>query len=86
MFVLSLKLLKQKGLKNLLADFNEASDLLIDFLKTKRDDFLNNEYKPGYTNKYMVEGLISHDYYHLGQIGYMIALLKQKEFDKPNPN
>jgi uncharacterized damage-inducible protein DinB len=74
---LSLELLKQKGLKNLLADFKEAGDFLINFLKTKRDNFLENEYKPGYTFKYIVEGLISHDYYHLGQIGYVISLLKQ---------
>ncbi len=81
---LSLDLLKQKGLKNLIADFKESSEQLINFLKTKRDDFLENEYKPGYTNKYMVEGLISHDYYHLGQIGFVIALLKHTEIDKPN--
>ncbi|MGA9292437.1 MAG: DinB family protein [Ignavibacteriaceae bacterium] len=73
---LSLELLKQKGLKRLLADFKESGDLLINFLKTKSDDFLDNEYKTGYTNQYMIESLISHDYYHLGQIGYVIALLK----------
>lgn len=72
---LSLELLKQKGLKNILADFKEANDLLIDFLKSKRDDFLEIEYKPGYSHRYMVEGIISHDYYHLGQIGYVISLL-----------
>lgn len=76
---LSLELLKQKGLKNLLADFRESSDQLINYLKTKGDNFLDNEYKPGYTNKYLVEGLISHDYYHLGQIGFVIVLLKHKE-------
>jgi len=73
---LSLDLLKQKGLKNLIADFKDSSDLLINFLKAKRDDFLDNEYKSGYTNQYLVEGLIFHDYYHLGQIGYVIAALK----------
>ena len=81
---LSLELLKQKGIKNLLAEFKEAGEQLINFLKTKRDDFLEKEYKPGYTNKYMVESLISHDYYHLGQIGYVIALLKHKEIEKSN--
>ncbi len=75
---LSLELLKQKGLQNLLADFKETSDSLINFLKSKRDDFLENEYKPGYTYKYMVEGLISHDYYHLGQIGLVISILREK--------
>ena len=73
---LSLDILKPKGLKSLLADFKESGNLLINFLKTKRDDFLDNEYKTGYTNQYLIEGLISHDYYHLGQIGYVIALLK----------
>ena len=75
---LSLELLKQKGLKNLIEDFRDTGNSLINFLKTKRDDFLDNEYKPGYTNQSLVEGLIFHDYYHLGQIGYVIALLKNK--------
>ena len=75
---LSLDLLKQKGLKNLIADFKDAGDLLINFLKIKTDDFLDNEYRPGYTNQSLVEGLIFHDYYHLGQIGFVIAILKQK--------
>ncbi len=73
---LSLELLKQKGLKSLLADFKESGDLLINFLKTKRDDFLDIGYTTHYTNQYIIESLISHDYYHLGQIGYVISLLK----------
>ncbi len=76
---LSLELLKQKGLKNLLANLKETNNELVNFLRAKMDDFLENEYKPGYTYKYMVEGVISHDYYHLGQIGYVISLLKNKE-------
>jgi len=74
---LSLELLKQKGLKRLLVDFKESGDLLINFLKTKNDEFLDNEYKTGQTNQYIIESLIFHDYYHLGQIGYVISLLKK---------
>lgn len=76
---LSLKLLNQKGLKSLLAEFKESGDLLINFLKSKSDDFLDNEYKNGHSNQYMIESLIFHDYYHLGQIGYVISLLKQDQ-------
>jgi len=67
---LSLDLLKKKGWKKLLAEFENSQKLLIDFLKTKDDSFLEKEYQSGYKNKFVIEGIISHDYYHLGQIGF----------------
>lgn len=72
---LSLELLKKKGWKKLLAEFADIHKSLINFLKVKNDNFLEEEYQSGYTNKYVIEGIISHDYYHLGQIGYIISLL-----------
>lgn len=74
---LSLDLLKKKGWKKLVAEFKESQKLLIDYLKTKDDNFLEEEYQSGYTNKFVIEGIISHDYYHLGQIGFIISLLNK---------
>jgi len=72
-----LEVLIQKGWENLTAEFKESSELLIDFLKLKNDNFLYEYYKPERTNKNMIEGIISHDFYHLGQIGFIISLLNQ---------
>lgn len=81
---LSLELLCQKGWLNLLAEFKQSQGVLINFLKTKTDDFLENEYKPGKKFDYELEGIIHHDIYHLGQIGLLISLLKNKPDIKPN--
>lgn len=74
---LSSDILKKKGWKKLLSDFEKSQKSLINFLKNKNDNFLNEEYKPGYNNKYIIEGVIFHDYYHLGQIGFIISLLNK---------
>jgi uncharacterized damage-inducible protein DinB len=72
---LPLESLKKMGWDNLLAEFKKENELLINFLKSKNDNFLVEENKPGYNNRYMIEGIISHDFYHLGQIGFIISLL-----------
>jgi uncharacterized damage-inducible protein DinB len=48
-------------------------------LITKADDYLASEYKPGYTMEYLVEGVIQHDIYHLGQIGLIIKINSMKD-------
>ena len=76
---LPLQELKQKGWKNLLSEFKDIQAELIDFLKSKNDNFLEKEYHKGYKNMHIIEGIIFHDYYHLGQIGFVLSLLQ-----KPN--
>jgi hypothetical protein len=41
------------------------------------DNFLESEYKEGRSFDYIVEGIIHHDIYHLGQIGLVISLLNK---------
>ncbi|MDC6385712.1 DinB family protein [Flagellimonas taeanensis] len=68
--------LKKMGWKKLKANLRESQAELIAFLSDKNDDYLeNNTYKPNHTLKYLVEGIIHHDLYHLGQIGITIKLL-----------
>lgn len=43
------------------------------------NDYLDNEYLDGYSFKYLIEGLVHHDLYHLGQIGVTIKLLNTKK-------
>lgn len=74
---LSLEMLQRKGWSNLLADFKQSQELLIALLNTKNDNFLDDEYKEGKTFEYIVEGIIHHDIYHLGQIGFVISMLNE---------
>jgi len=68
--------LKAIGWKKLKADFFSSQTELIDLIKDKSDSYLEeNDYVPGYSYKYLVEGLIHHDIYHLGQIGITLKLL-----------
>jgi uncharacterized damage-inducible protein DinB len=75
---LSLEKLKQKGWKNLLAEFKDVQDQLIIFLNSKNDNFLEEECIRNYNKGYLIQGLIFHDYYHLGQIGFVLSFLNKQ--------
>lgn len=81
---LPIETLKKKGLKGLLADLKKSNDDLVNQLNSSSDEILDKEYKPGSKIEPEVEGLIQHDYYHLGQIGYVIAALKKTEHLGPS--
>ena len=62
--------------------YNMQSDL-IELLRSKTDDFLDQEYfdtdfKGYFTYKWLLNGMLQHDAYHLGQIGIIIKYLKMK--------
>lgn len=72
--------LKIIGWKKLKANLLESQTELVNLLADKTDAYLEeNDYVPGYSYKYLVEGLIHHDIYHLGQIGITLKLLNQKQ-------
>ena len=74
---LTLEALKQKGWSNLLDELKQSQNGLINFLSTKTDDVLDIEYKPGRKLEVEIEGIVHHDIYHLGQIGLVIAMLRE---------
>jgi uncharacterized damage-inducible protein DinB len=74
---LSLQTLQQKGWDNVLSEFKRSHEQLIALLSGKNDDFLEEEYQEGKKYDIIVEGVIHHDIYHLGQIGFVIALVSQ---------
>jgi len=80
---LSLESLMEKGWSNLLNEFNMIQRELVNMLETKTDDFLGNEYQVGKNFDYQIEGIIHHDIYHLGQIGLVISILKNKSGKTP---
>lgn len=70
--------LKSSGWEILKRNFYESQQQLIDFLKQKNDAYLEEKYPHyDYTNKYLVQGMVQHDAYHLGQLGITIKLLKK---------
>ena len=69
--------LRLQGWDRLKLALYNSQEELIAFLNQKDDSFLiENEYANGYSFKYLVDGLLQHDMYHLGQIGITIKLLR----------
>jgi uncharacterized damage-inducible protein DinB len=64
------------NLKNL---FFDSTVTLINALENQDDTYLETKFlDTDYNFHYLVEGIIQHDLYHLGQIGITIKLLNQK--------
>lgn len=73
--------LKAKGWDQLKADFYNSLDDILRHLETRDDTFLDEQHEDQtgerHPYRYLVDGLLHHDIYHLGQIGIIIKLLKQ---------
>lgn len=67
--------LKEIGWQHLQKEFYQSIDSLIALLADKDDAFLEKSYRDQYSFKYLIEGLIHHDLYHLGQLGIIIKFL-----------
>lgn len=67
------------GWHNLKNEFFNSRYALIQLIENHDDSFLETKF-PGqdYTFHYLIEGIIQHDLYHMGQIGITIRLLKEK--------
>ena len=66
--------MKPLGWENLIQQFKDSQDKLTTLLKSKQDPFLETPY--GNKNfKYLVDGILHHDLYHLGQIGLVNKML-----------
>jgi len=72
--------LKQLGKEEILLKHHESLLKLLKLLKQKNDDFLSEMYydtdfQSKYPYSFLVEGMLHHDIYHLGQIGLLIKCL-----------
>ena len=75
--------LKAKGWDKIKSEYDNSLSELIDLLKEKNDEFLREEYydtdfKGNYEYRFLINGMLHHDIYHLGQLGIIIKLLKEK--------
>ena len=71
------------GWDSIKSEYNRTLSELIDLLKSKDDEFLNElyydtDFKGNYEYRFVINGMLHHDIYHLGQLGIIIKYLKKK--------
>lgn len=72
--------LKEIGWQVIKQEYDDSLIPILEFLSAKEDSFLNKTYydpdfKGDYTYTFLIEGMIHHDVYHLGQIGLVLKLI-----------
>ena len=77
---LPLNELVQLGWTKVKSDYERSLTEVFNVLETKDDSFLDEtyhdtDYKGEYTFRFLVQGLLHHDIYHLGQLGITIKYL-----------
>lgn len=72
------EVLREIGWETLKSEFYQSQNDIIALIENKTDDYLESVAEDGYKFKYLLEGLIHHDLYHLGQIGIVIKLINIK--------
>ena len=75
--------LRRIGWNAIMADHKNSLAELIDFLRAKDDNFLQQKYydtdfKGDHEYQFVIEGILHHDIYHLGQLGIVIKLLRER--------
>ncbi len=76
--------LKTLGWDKIRSDYDRTLLELIELLKLKEDDFLkelyyDTDYKGNYEFRFVINGMLHHDIYHLGQLGIIIKRLKESK-------
>ena len=80
---LPLEQLKAIGWAKIKSSYDTTLSDLTELLRQKSDDFLNQQYydtdfKGFYSYSWLLNGMIQHDVYHLGQIGLVVKFLQKK--------
>lgn len=74
--------LKELGWEKMKQDYEASIHTLIELLKGKDDVFLEEiyydpEFKGHFPYRFVIEGILQHDIYHLGQLGIILKFLKE---------
>ncbi|HAS44601.1 MAG TPA: DinB family protein [Microscillaceae bacterium] len=77
------EVLEKLGWKQVRVNYEESLVEMVDLLKDKQDDFLqqmyyDTDFKGDYPYAFALNGMLHHDLYHLGQIGIIVKLLNKK--------
>lgn len=75
--------LKTKGWDSILKEYQESMTMLIELLATKEDRFLEEQYydpdfKGDFPCAFVINGMLHHSIYHLGQLGLILKFLNKK--------
>jgi hypothetical protein len=74
--------LKKFGWNRIKSEYKKSLGDLIELLQAKEDNFLEQKYydtdfKDYYPYRFVTDGMLHHDIYHLGQLGIIIKFLKK---------
>ncbi|MEM7040615.1 MAG: DinB family protein, partial [Bacteroidota bacterium] len=77
------EVLKAKTWATVRQEYEESLAKIIQLLETKEDSFLQTTYydtdfKGDYPYSFVIYGMLHHNIYHLGQLGYIAKYLKKK--------
>ena len=67
--------LARRGWASLRTEFEKSQRGIVELLKERDDTFLGEIWTEGQTYSYLLQGLIEHDAYHLGQIGLIYKII-----------
>lgn len=75
--------LEKKGWPRIKSEYDSSLSELIDLLRGKDDSFLDEEYYDTdfigtYKYSFLINGILHHDIYHLGQLGIIVKYLLAK--------
>jgi uncharacterized damage-inducible protein DinB len=70
-----LEKLKAKGWKKLMEEFEASQSELVLLLTRTPDRFLNEPFRHGQSMDVLVNGVLQHDIYHLGQLGLVKKMI-----------
>ena len=71
------------GWRQLIQEYEESLLAIVDLLQNKSDSFLEEKYEDQdfqgvYNYSFLINGILHHDLYHLGQLGIVIKLIKEQ--------
>ena len=84
---LPVETLKAKGWARIRSEHEKSLSELLELLSDKNDDFLDQDYydtdfKGRFNYSFLINGMLHHDLYHLGQLGIIIRQLSRKDTKK----
>jgi len=74
--------LQVKGWDAILAELTENQQEITQLLSAETDDLLDRLYDGKRTFRMLIEGILQHDIYHIGQIGLVLTLINEEKLSQ----
>lgn len=75
----NLSLLRREGWNKVRTDFEASQETISEILGRQPATILATEYAKDHTFEYLIQGVIDHDIYHLGQIGLIRKMINPEQ-------